>query len=229
VKLHRLLSRHAAPLDSLPVYLRDDVRTTPRGRVRLTDELQQALAHEHLAAVEPLREAGKLRSFLLQLSPSFGPRRHDLDELEPLLAALAPVPVAVEFRHRSWVDEKRVEDTLGWLSEHDAPFVNVDVPQVPSITSMPLLDAVTSDELAYFRAHGRNAKGYVSGRSVAERFGWRYSDEELQQIQERVETLAQQAAEVRVMYNNNSSSDAPVAAARFRELLGQAGSHEAAA
>src|SRR3954469_16097850 len=35
VKLHRLLSRHAAGLDSLPKGLRDGASTTGRGRVRL--------------------------------------------------------------------------------------------------------------------------------------------------------------------------------------------------
>ncbi len=62
---------------------------------------------------------------------------------------------------------------------------------------------------------------------MADRFGLRYSDEELDEIRERVDDLAEQAAEVRVMYNNNRSSDAPVAAARFRELVGQ-GSEAAA-
>src|SRR4051812_42068946 len=38
VKLHRLLSRHAAPLDSLPPALREDARTTARGRVMLEPE-----------------------------------------------------------------------------------------------------------------------------------------------------------------------------------------------
>ena len=33
IKAHRALSRHAAPIDSLPPDLRDDVRTNERGRV----------------------------------------------------------------------------------------------------------------------------------------------------------------------------------------------------
>ena len=44
VKVHRALSRHAAPLDSLPPDLRDGVATTERGRVRLSTELELALA-----------------------------------------------------------------------------------------------------------------------------------------------------------------------------------------
>ena len=35
---------------------------------------------------------------------------------------------------------------------------------------MPPVDAVTRDDLAYLRAHGRNAEGFVHGQSVAERF-----------------------------------------------------------
>src|SRR5262245_53958673 len=40
VKLHRALSRHAAPLKSIPTSLRDDVEVTERGRVVLSDALQ---------------------------------------------------------------------------------------------------------------------------------------------------------------------------------------------
>jgi uncharacterized protein YecE (DUF72 family) len=86
---------------------------------------------------------------------------------------------------------------------------------------MPPLDAVTRRGLAYLRAHGRNADGYVSGRSVAERFGWRYSDAELVEIRGRAEGLAERAEQVRLHFNNNRGSDAPVAAERMRDLLGQ--------
>src|SRR3954469_22908293 len=51
VKLHRLLSRHAAGPDALPPALRDDAEVNPRGRVVLTPELEAALAREMLSAV----------------------------------------------------------------------------------------------------------------------------------------------------------------------------------
>jgi uncharacterized protein YecE (DUF72 family) len=84
------------------------------------------------------------------------------------------------------------------------------------------LDAVTRDDLACIRLHGRDTDGYLRGKSVAERFGWRYSDEELEEIGGRVEGLAEQAGEVHVAFNNNRDDDAPTAAQRFRALLGQA-------
>ena len=47
---------------------------------------------------------------------------------------------------------------------------------------MPPVDAVTNPRVAYLRAHGRNREGYVRGRSVADRFAWRYDDAELEEI-----------------------------------------------
>ena len=86
---------------------------------------------------------------------------------------------------------------------------------------MPPVDAVTRDDLAYVRAHGRNADGYMHGKSVAERFGWIYADEELEEIAGRARGMAEEAGEVHVMFNNNRGADAPTSARRFRELLGQ--------
>src|SRR5918911_1433361 len=207
VKLHRLLSRHAARLDSLPPDLRDGARTTERGRVRLTPELEAAMLERTLEAVAPLEEAGKLGAFLLQLTPAFAPGKNELDELAPLVERLAPRPVAIELRHRGWVHRERVEQTLGWLSEHGAAFVAVDAPKEVHVPIMPDLDAVTRDDLAYIRLHGRSAEGYMKGRSVAERFGWEYSDEELREIAQRVEGMAEQAAAVHVLSNNNRGAD----------------------
>jgi uncharacterized protein YecE (DUF72 family) len=221
VKLHRLLSRHAADLKSLPTDVRDRATTNDRGRVTLTEELEAAVADETLAAVEPLAESGKLSSLLLQLSPSFSPRKHELDELAPLLERFAPRPVCVEFRHRGWVEEKRLEGTLAWLSDHGAVFVCTDSPQGRAPTMMPPVDAVTRDDLAYLRAHGRNAEGYMRGKTVAERFAWDYSDEELRELAGRAEGLASDAEVVRMMFNNNRGADAPKAGERMRELLGR--------
>src|SRR3954451_18352875 len=221
VKLHRLLSRHAAQPDSLPRELRKGIDVTPRGRVVLTDKLQERMAKETLETVAPLKEAGKLSSLLLQLSPAFEPRKHHLEELEPLLESLAPERVAVEFRHRAWVKPDRLEDVLQFLERHAAAFVAVDAPQGKSPTMLPAVDAVTRDDLAYVRAHGRNAKGYATGKSVAERFAYQYSDDELKELQTRTERLAEEAEEVRMMFNNNRGADAPQAAQRFREILDQ--------
>jgi uncharacterized protein YecE (DUF72 family) len=193
-KLHRALSRHAAPLNSLPADLRDGVEVTERGRVVLTAELEASLCMRTLEVFEPLFAAGRLTCFVLQLTPGFRPGAHELDELEPLVQALAPVPVAVEFRHQGWMD--RSDTTLAWLEEAGAAFVSVDAPETHSPTTMPREDAVTRSDLAYLRAHGRNAEGYLRGRTAAARFDYAYSSEELSELARRASAMAEEAGTV---------------------------------
>lgn len=96
VKLHRLLSRHSAPLDSLPKPLREHAPAGARGRVQLDARLEEALADAVLESVAPLVDAGKLATFLLQLSPAFSPHEHELDELATVVERLASHAVAIE-------------------------------------------------------------------------------------------------------------------------------------
>jgi uncharacterized protein YecE (DUF72 family) len=221
VKLHRALSRHSAGLDSLPPDMRDGVETYGRGRVRLTATLERELAERVRSAVAPLVDAGKFGAFLLQLTPAFSPHERELDEIAPLIDALAPHTVAVELRHRGWVGEKRIEQTLGWYEDHGAAWVAVDAPPGDHVPIMPAVDAVTNPKLAYIRMHGRNTEGYLKGKTVAERFDWDYSDDELREIDGRVKTMAEQAGDVHAMFNNNRGADAPSAAMRYRILMGQ--------
>lgn len=222
VKAHRALSRHSAQLESLPPDMRERVEAGPRGRVVLTPALELALAERLLEETAPLAEAGKLGAYLLQMTPAFAPGRNRLEELDGLVEAFAGRRLAIELRHHGWVGEKRRDETLCWFADHDIAFVTVDAPPGDHVPIMPSdLDAVTRGDLAYMRLHGRNTEGYLRGKSVAERFAWRYSDDELEQVKDRVLEMAEQAGEVHVAFNNNRDDDAPTAAQRFRSLLGQ--------
>jgi len=221
VKLHRLLSHHASRLKELPADLRDEVETNERGRVLLDPALIEEMVRRTAEAFQPLAEAGKLAAYLLQLTPAFDPRRNELDELAPVIDGLAPTPVAVEFRRRSWASSKRFESVLDWLSAHEAVFVCVDTPPGDHVPIFPPIDAVTRDSLAYMRCHGRNREGYLHGRSVAERFDYDYPREELEEIAGRAKALGEEAEQVHVMFNNNARELAPKAARALRGILGQ--------
>ena len=220
-KLHQYLSRHSARIESLPPGLREQARTTERGRVLLAPELVDAMIDETLAAAKPLLGAGRLSSFLLQLTPAFSPKGNGLEELDPVIERLSEHRIAVELRHRGWVEGEQAERTFAYLSERGASFVGVDAPREEHLTIMPPVDAVTDERLAYIRAHGRDAHGYTTGKTVAERFGWHYSDDQLEEMKQRALSLAEDALDVRVMFNNNRGADAPTAARRMRQLLGQ--------
>jgi uncharacterized protein YecE (DUF72 family) len=221
VKLHRLLSHHAAQPKDLPKDLREDVETNERGRVLPDPALVDEVVRRTAEAMRPLRRTGKLSSYLLQLTPAFDPRRNELDELLPVISGLAPVPVAVEFRRRSWASPNRLEHVVEWLSAHDAALVCVDSPPGDHVPIFPPVDAVTDERLAYMRCHGRNTEGYLHGRTVAERFDYDYPEEELREIAGRARALADEAESVHVMFNNNARELAPKAARSLRTVLGQ--------
>jgi len=84
---------------------------------------------------------------------------------------------------------------------------------------LPSVDLITNGQMAYFRAHGRNAPGYVRGRTVAARFDYDYPESELREIAARATDAAEQTKEVHVIYNNNKSDYAPRAAATFQKIL----------
>lgn len=233
VKCHRLLSRHATRPDALPPDLRENVETTDRGNVILSPDLEREVAAALLAAVAPLEAAGKLGALLLQLPPSFSPHAADLSALEPLLNQLRktgagnpPRRVVVELRHRGWLAGARREQTTAFLAEQGVTLAGVDGPpedheggKHPTI--MPAVDVITEPRLAYLRLHGRDATAYLTGKSVAERFKYDYSDAELDEVARRVEALTNQTDEVHVLFNNNHADFAPRAAERFRKRLGQ--------
>jgi uncharacterized protein YecE (DUF72 family) len=212
VKAHRALSRHSAPVESLPPDLRE---------LHGTPELERPLAERLVEETAPLRDAGKFGTYLLQLTPAFSPRKHRLEEVDTLVEVLGPHGLAVELRNRNWVLDEQREATLEWFAERNVSYVGVDAPPADNFQIMPPIDAVTNSRLAYLRAHGRNTQGYLTGKSVAERFGWQYTDDELAEIAGRARTLAESAGEVHVAFNNNRGDDAPTAAQRFRALLGQ--------
>jgi uncharacterized protein YecE (DUF72 family) len=83
------------------------------------------------------------------------------------------------------------------------------------------VDVVTNPNVAYLRLHGRNAKGYLTGKTVAARFNYDYSDAEIAEVAERTQGLGRKAKEVHVVFNNNARDYAPHAALRLRRALGQ--------
>ena len=222
VKLHQLLSRHATAAKLLPLKLRAKAEQDGSGKVKLSVALEKALLQEFITVAETFRSFGKLGVLLLQLSPAFSPRKHRLEELDEVLGSLGDFEVAVEFRNRNWVEEERADELLRYLRGHSATLVSVDVPDEKHFTIMPTdLDEVTNPRVAYLRLHGRDARAYTTGKTVAARFNYDYSDVEIKKVAERVRRLKSKAQQVHVVFNNNALDYAPHAALRMRAALGQ--------
>jgi uncharacterized protein YecE (DUF72 family) len=100
--------------------------------------------------------------------------------------------------------------------------VNVDTPNEEHFTIMPSdLNEITNPRVAYLRLHGRNARAYLTGKTVAARFDYDYNDKEISEISVRAKNLAQESDEVHVVFNNNNLDYAPRAGLRLRKALGQ--------
>src|SRR4030095_10428823 len=131
--------------------IRRDAETNPRGNLILTPKLERLIAERILAEVEPLREAGKLGAFLLQLSPSFSPHKHKLDELEQLASLFRDERLAIELRNRNWLTEPHRKETLAFFQSKRLPLVLVDAPESEHFTVMQSENLVTSPKRAYLR------------------------------------------------------------------------------
>lgn len=222
VKLHQLFSFHSVPAKLLPPNLQRIAAADEKGKVKSAPELHAALMEAFLGSMSILRAHGKLGAFLLQLSPAFSPRKHELSELEPVIEMLRDYRLAIEFRNRNWVVGDQLRSTVDFLRRCGAAFVNIDAPTAEHFTIMPSgLNETTSPKLTYLRLHGRNAHAYLTGKTVAARFDYDYSEDEISEVTERSRQLAREADEVHVIFNNNNLDYAPRAAARLRVALGQ--------
>ncbi|MEO7413168.1 MAG: DUF72 domain-containing protein [Opitutaceae bacterium] len=175
-----------------------------------------------LRAAEPLIATGKLGTFFLVLPPSFGPAKHELKELEPLVEKLRPHLLAVELRHSGWVEAGQRERTLEFYRAQKLVWIAVDMPRIEGSTIMPPLDEVTNSRMAYLRLHGRRPDWLtLKGEGGAEaKHSYEYSEAELQEIAMRVKGLSEKAETVHVVANNHAQDFAPKTALALQRILG---------
>lgn len=155
-------------------------------------------------ALRPLQDAGQLGYVLFQLAPWMKYSAQAMEYLESLPERLPGVTLAVEFRDRSWLPE-HTEDVLGLLARQGIAHVSVDAPRL-SAGAAPVL-ALTSP-VGILRLHGRNLEGHLKQLrgeqpSVAEKYDYLYSDDEIDQIVQRARRLQGHAKLIFVKFNNN--------------------------
>jgi uncharacterized protein YecE (DUF72 family) len=224
IKAFGLMTRHPVRLEQLPPDLRDGMPIDARGRVdRPAPEQRAVVFREFLAALEPLRRAGKLGGILFQMPPYIVPKTAAFDYLDWARDQLGNDEMLVEFRHRSWFAPEHREQVLRWLEEHRMSYVTVDAPRLDAANVPETLVAVTGP-IAYVRFHGRNAATWNSrGGSAAHRFDYLYERSELAEWVQPLTELASAAERTFAFFNNNNQTDgaaqAPAGADLLRSLL----------
>ena len=218
VKAFSLFTQHPTPVKALPADLREAAAKAGKDRVYLKDvdpDVTGQAWDRFLAALAPLRAAGKLGAILLQFPPWFPIGRANKQYILDCAQRVAPDRVCVEFRNHTWMTEDNQKETLEFLSAHDLPYVCVDMPQGYS-NSIPPVVAATSD-LAVLRMHGHSDKW--ESKDIQERFRYRYDDKELKKWAGNVKRLAEDAAETHVVFNNCYRDYAQVNAKQLEALF----------
>jgi uncharacterized protein YecE (DUF72 family) len=159
---------------------------------------------------ERARELGpKLGPILIQLGPDFTPR-----ELPALTGFLPLIPrdlrVAIEFRHRGWINE----GIVALLAEHRVALALTDARWIPRRTMLALAEQPTAD-FAYLRWMGPNRDIVDYSRIQYDR------TRELERWAEAIDTIVRGASAVYGYVNNHFAGHSPASARHLQRLLGQ--------
>ena len=186
-------------------------------------ESRQALFDDFKKMLQPLQQHQKLAMVLVQFPPWFDCNARNIHYIRYVREQLKDYPMCVEFRHQSWFTPQFKEETLSFLTQNHIIHSVCDEPQVGQ-GSVPLVNRVTSD-VALVRYHGRNTSGWTkqdmsnqTWRDV--RYLYNYSQEELEDLAQKVKILEQKTSKVYVVFNNNSGGHAAQNAQTYQEILG---------
>ena len=224
VKAYSLLTNHPTKRESLYADLREELpkeleKKRNLYREQLPEDAVEQVWQRFHDALMPLHSAGKLGAVLFQFPQWFVIARKNKEYVLECRDRLKDFRIAVEFRHKSWLEERNREETIGFLEENGLPFVCVDMPQGFD-SSLPPIAVATSKDLAMVRFHGRDPKAWTTkSETAAERFRYEYKEKELREWVPKIKDLSQQARETHVLMNNCYRDYAVNNAREFRSLL----------
>jgi uncharacterized protein YecE (DUF72 family) len=145
--------------------------------------------------IESYKVLGKnLGPILIQLPPSL---KKDLKVLEKFLKNFKNLKLAIEFRHKSWLDK----ETYNFLKKKKIAFVISDSPRWST-------DIVKTTDFVYIRFHGK-----------PKLFSLKYEKEELQRYAREIKKLKPKI--LLAYFNNDAEGYAIEDALEFKKILSQ--------
>ncbi len=199
VKAFSLLTQHPTKPTAFPKELRPE---DAKKNVYLKDvpkDVVDSVWERFISALMPLYDAGKIGALLFQFPPWFVISKSNKHYILECKERAEPMQICVEFRNKTWMSEDNQSETLDFLAMYGLPYVAVDMPQ-GFTSSIPPVVAATSRKLAVVRFHGHSE--LWNSKNIYERFGYLYSDKELEEWAPKLEELAQNAEETHALMNN---------------------------
>jgi len=183
-------------------------RTSAKSEFFFTAKLHRDFTHEGRinaesvrqfhAGFEPMLEAGKLRHLLVQFRYDFADSPENRGHLSQIVKNFSSTfDLAVELRHKSWENP----DALNFLQDLGVTVCNLDYPTTWNSFNMRYC---TIGRNGYLRMHGRNAEKWFSKQAGRdETYDYYYSQDELSQIKQRIDRLADAFETLTVIANNH--------------------------
>jgi uncharacterized protein YecE (DUF72 family) len=177
--------------------------------------------HAFRESLESLIEKGKLAMVLCQFPPWFDCKKEHVQWIRYVKEQLKELPVALEFRHRSWFEGNMREKTLKFMREEEWIHSICDEPQA-GVRSVPTILEATHSDKTLIRFHGRNVHGWNDpgdGTWRDVRYLYKYNEAELLEWKQNLQSLTTQTKDIFIIFNNNSGGDAATNAKQLIEML----------
>ena len=219
VKAFSLFTWHATDPRRLPPAILALVppslaEATEVGAAQLPEEVQHAVWDYFAAFLGEFIAAGRLGYVLLQFPKGRGYTPELFSHLDRWEPYLRKWPVAVEIRHREWLDEPHRTALLSYLRRRGYAYV---VPDMIAQAYLPPNDVEITAPWSVVRFHGRNP-AMLERRAPTNRvYDYAYSADELRPWAETVRALSAQVERAYLLFNNHYRGQS---ARNARELAG---------
>lgn len=182
-------------------------RTANRPDFFFTAKLNRDFTHEGKIDAEmvkqfhtgfqPMLEENKLKHLLVQFRYDFADCKDNRRLLSQIVERFSDAfNLAVEVRHKSW----QQKEALDFLKALGVSVCNLDYPTTYNSFDM---QNCTVGKTGYFRLHGRNEENWFSKSSRDETYNYYYNKEELAQIKQRIDKLANAYETLTIIANNH--------------------------
>jgi uncharacterized protein YecE (DUF72 family) len=122
---------HQTPPAALPADIRKalEIQTKNIYYRDLPEDVREELWRRFRLCLDPLRRAGKLGVVVFQFPPWFVFGRTNLAHILKCAERLPGLPIAVEFRNKTWLEDRHRDAVLAFERENALAHVVVDQPQ----------------------------------------------------------------------------------------------------
>jgi uncharacterized protein YecE (DUF72 family) len=169
-------------------------------------------------ALTPLVRSNKLGMLVFQFPPWFHCNTSNYDYILGCKELMRGLPVAVEFRHGSWLTPESRDAVFQFLRTHELIYITADEPYYGTLATVPFIPQTTTD-IAYFRFHGRNRETWLKkGVATSLRYSYLYSEDELKEFVPPIQSNDKKTKVTYAMFNNCHGGFAMRNALRLKEM-----------